>query len=85
MSKLTESQGWKALQAHYDTIAPRQMRDMFAEDPDRFARFRPALAFIGAQGAKNRARHGSVPRAVFELRGAGGPLLHRRPGSLVPA
>ena len=39
MSKLTQSTTWKALQQHQREIAPQHMRDMFAADPQRFAKF----------------------------------------------
>jgi glucose-6-phosphate isomerase len=39
MSKLTNSPAWKALQAHLPTIADIHMRDLFAEDPQRFHKF----------------------------------------------
>jgi glucose-6-phosphate isomerase len=32
---LTERPAWKALQAHYEKISGRHLRDLFAEDPDR--------------------------------------------------
>ncbi len=54
MSKLTESDAWKALQAHYETIAPKHMRDLFAEDPDRFSRFTLEFESILFDFSKNR-------------------------------
>jgi glucose-6-phosphate isomerase len=39
MSSLTDSAAWQALAAHRQTIAPLHMRDLFAADPQRFARF----------------------------------------------
>ncbi|MCG6935352.1 MAG: glucose-6-phosphate isomerase [Proteobacteria bacterium] len=39
MTRLTERPVWQALSAHYQEISPRHMRDLFAEDPQRFDRF----------------------------------------------
>ena len=39
MSKLRNSPGWLALQAHQQTIAETHMRDLFAADPKRFEKF----------------------------------------------
>src|SRR5208282_3778144 len=39
MSSLTQSNAWKALQAHYAKISPTHMRDLFAQDPKRFEKF----------------------------------------------
>jgi glucose-6-phosphate isomerase len=39
MSKLTQSSAWKALEQHQREIATQHMREMFASDPQRFAKF----------------------------------------------
>jgi len=39
MSDLTRLGAWTALQAHHRAIGTRHMRELFREDPDRFARF----------------------------------------------
>ncbi|HXX63390.1 MAG TPA: glucose-6-phosphate isomerase, partial [Bacteroidota bacterium] len=39
MSDLTRLSEWTALQAHYRAIGTRHMRELFREDPNRFARF----------------------------------------------
>ncbi len=51
---LTEAPEWKALAAHHREIAPRHLRDLFAEDPERFAKF--SLEFDGmlVDFSKNR-------------------------------
>jgi glucose-6-phosphate isomerase len=38
-SKLTQSLAWKALQAHQAEIAPMQMRELFAREPERARKF----------------------------------------------
>ncbi len=35
----TRTDAWKKLKAHYGTMKNRPMRDLFQEDPDRFARY----------------------------------------------
>ena len=35
----TETAAWQALQQHYDTMKAQPMRDLFANDPDRFQKF----------------------------------------------
>lgn len=39
MSNLTRSAAWQALQQHQQSIAPRHLRDLFRDDPQRFERF----------------------------------------------
>ena len=39
MSALTESPAWRALSAHYEEMRPSRLRDLFAADAGRFARF----------------------------------------------
>lgn len=39
MSKLKETPAWQALEAHYDSVRDLHMRDLFAEDPERFSKF----------------------------------------------
>ena len=40
-SKLTEDQAWKSLQDYYATTSSKLiMRNMFAEDVDRFTKYR---------------------------------------------
>jgi glucose-6-phosphate isomerase len=53
MSKLTQSSSWKALQDHYTEISQQHMRDMFAEDPERFEKFSLKLNDILFDYSKN--------------------------------
>ena len=39
MSTLTQSTSWKALEEHFKEIRQSHMRDMFAQDPQRFDKF----------------------------------------------
>ncbi|HWP45396.1 MAG TPA: glucose-6-phosphate isomerase [Blastocatellia bacterium] len=54
MPALTETEAWKALEAHYREIAPLHMRDMFAQDPERFDRFSLGFKDILLDYSKNR-------------------------------
>lgn len=54
MNTLTQSPAWQALAAHYDAIKTVHMRDLFAQDLGRFARFSLQLDDILFDYAKNR-------------------------------
>jgi len=54
MPKLTASPAWQALAAHQKTIAPLHMRELFANDPQRFAKFSLAFDGILLDYSKNR-------------------------------
>ena len=54
MSRLTESTAWTALEAHYDEMKSKHMRDLFAEDPSRFDRFSLRFEEILLDFSKNR-------------------------------
>jgi glucose-6-phosphate isomerase len=51
----TQLPAWKALQAHYNEIAPLHMRDLFRDDPGRFERFSLRFADILLDFSKNRS------------------------------
>lgn len=53
MSKLTHSTTWQALDQHYDEIKHSHMRDMFADDPQRFDKFSLKLNDILFDYSKN--------------------------------
>ena len=54
MSKLKETLAWKALEAHYETVKDLHMRDLFAEDPERFNRFSVRSNDLLLDFSKNR-------------------------------
>jgi glucose-6-phosphate isomerase len=54
MSALTESPAWKALAEHQRRMADVHMRDLFAADPERFARFSLRFRDILFDYSKNR-------------------------------
>lgn len=53
MHKLTQSSSWKALEEHFSEINQLHMRDMFAEDPQRFDKFSLKLNEILFDFSKN--------------------------------
>ncbi|HEY7545010.1 MAG TPA: glucose-6-phosphate isomerase, partial [Blastocatellia bacterium] len=53
MGKINQSEAWKALEAHQKEISGRHMREMFAEDPDRFNRFSLRFGDILLDYSKN--------------------------------
>lgn len=54
MSKLIQSTAWQALSAHYATIEPLHMRQLFQDDPARFDRFSVRLGNLLFDYSKNR-------------------------------
>jgi glucose-6-phosphate isomerase len=54
VTRLTELPAWRALEAHHAAIAPRHLRDLFAEDPDRGDRFAAEGAGLHLDYAKHR-------------------------------
>ncbi len=53
-SPLTALPAWQALQVHAAALASTHMRDLFAADPDRFARLSFAFGPVRADYSKNR-------------------------------
>jgi glucose-6-phosphate isomerase len=51
---VTESSAWRALQRHQGEIAPLAMRDLFAKEPDRFARLSLRLGDLLVDFSKHR-------------------------------
>ena len=66
MKNLIESPAWLALQEHYEEIKDVQMRDMFAEDPDRFDNFSINFKDILLDYSKNRINSTSMS-LLFDL------------------
>ena len=54
MASLQSSPAWKALKAHHKKASRLHMRDLFAEDADRFERFSLALDGLFLDYSKNR-------------------------------
>ena len=54
MSDVTQSSAWKALEAHYAIMKDVHMKDLFAQDPDRFNKFSMSFEDILMDYSKNR-------------------------------
>jgi glucose-6-phosphate isomerase len=55
MSTLTSSPAWQALLAHKQTLAPLHMRELFAKDPQRFAKMSREACGVFVDYSKHRA------------------------------
>ncbi len=79
MSKLTQSAAWQALKAHFSTVHSLTMRQLFDENPDRFAQFSIQFNGLLFDYSKNRvttetmdlllalAQQANVPHAVERM------------------
>src|SRR4051794_1248271 len=54
MPSITETAAWKALESHQSEIAKAPMRDLFAADPGRFAKFSATFTGTPLDYSKNR-------------------------------
>src|SRR3954471_3952345 len=54
MASITESRAWRALQADQRDMSKTHMRDLFAQDPERFKRFSVTFKDILLDFSKNR-------------------------------
>jgi len=54
MTVLTRSVAWQALKEHYQTVTSVQMRDLFAQDPERFTTFSVRFEDMLLDYSKNR-------------------------------
>ena len=54
MSKLTESSAWRALHAHHAQVSPTHMRELFAQDPQRFTKLSRDAAGLFVDFSKHR-------------------------------
>ena len=61
MTTPTQLPAWKALEAHYQEVAPLQMRDLFKEDPKRFEKFSLRFEDILFDFSKNRITDKTLP------------------------
>src|SRR5262249_45350635 len=55
MSTLTSSPAWKSLQAHKPAIEGVAMRELFARDPERFAKMSREMCGLFVDWSKHRA------------------------------
>jgi len=63
---LRDGSAWKALEAHHGKIAPRHLRELFAEDPDRGTRLTAEGAGLFLDYSKNRVTDETL-RLLVEL------------------
>src|ERR687885_1627257 len=63
---LTKRQAWQALEAHYQEIRDRHLRDLFAEDPERGERLTAEGAGLYLDYSKNRITDETI-RLLVEL------------------
>jgi glucose-6-phosphate isomerase len=61
MTLPTQLPAWKALETHYQEVAPLQMRDLFKQDPKRFEKFSLRFADILFDFSKNRITDKTLP------------------------
>jgi glucose-6-phosphate isomerase len=54
MSSPNATHAWQALHAHYDAVRTRHMRNLFADDPERFERFSLRFEDLLLDYSKNR-------------------------------
>ncbi len=64
MPQSTDLPAWRTLSEHYKTIAPRHMRDMFADDPGRFDAFSVRLGDLLFDYSKNRITRETVATLI---------------------
>ena len=57
---------WQALQAHYAEVAQLHLRELFAADPDRFARFSRSFGDLLVDFSKHRITDETL-RLLIEL------------------
>ena len=66
MTTLTASPAWQALRVHAGTMRGLHLRELFAQDPERFARFSLRLDDLLLDYSKNRVT-GETMRLLFDL------------------
>jgi len=64
MSELAKSPAWKALEAHYQEMKEKHMRDLFKQDPSRFGKFSLRFNEILLDYSKNRITEKTVALLV---------------------
>jgi glucose-6-phosphate isomerase len=66
MSRLTESPAWRALVEHKQQIAGTHMRELFAKDPGRFAKYSREACGVFVDYSKHRATEDTL-KLLFAL------------------
>ena len=70
MSKLTDSNEWQALEAHWQAVRPLHMRDIFRDDPGRAERYSLDAAGLFLDYSKNRITAETMPLLLDLARAA---------------
>ncbi len=78
MSNLTQSPAWQALAAHFATVQSLSMRQLFAEDAQRFPRFTVQLGDLLFDYSKNRITEDTLRLLVALAEQAGVPQAVER-------
>ena len=73
---LTQLPAWKALQSHYETIAPQHLREIFKQDPDRGTRLTASFEDIYLDYSKHRITDKTV-KLLLDLAEQSGLAAHR--------
>jgi glucose-6-phosphate isomerase len=76
-TQLTETETWKALEAHFQDIGQVQMRDLFVADPERFERLSLELDGLLFDYSKNRINETTVGLLADLARASGVPEAAR--------
>ena len=71
MSQLQDLPVWKDLVAHFEQVKNLHMRDLFAEDPDRFDKFSLTVGDMLLDYSKNRITEETMPLLVRLAQEAG--------------
>ncbi|MCB0029939.1 MAG: glucose-6-phosphate isomerase, partial [Anaerolineales bacterium] len=77
MSSLTQLPAWQAIQEHQHLMAGIHMRDLFAADPERFAKFSLQLDDILFDFSKNRITGETVALLLQLIEATGVPALRQ--------
>ncbi len=70
-SDITDSAAWEALRSHHTALAPRHLRDLFAEDPDRGCEFVLEVGDLHIDYSKHRITRETLALLADLVREAG--------------
>ncbi|TVR65598.1 MAG: glucose-6-phosphate isomerase [Gemmatimonadales bacterium] len=77
MDTPSRTAAWSALARHHESVRALQMRDLFAQDPTRFARFTVQVGDLLLDYSKNRITAGTMELLVGLAEASGVPELRR--------
>ncbi|HOT26735.1 MAG TPA: glucose-6-phosphate isomerase [Candidatus Ozemobacteraceae bacterium] len=70
-SPLTRSPEWRALKDHHQNVRHMHMRDLFSQDPDRFAKYSVEFEDILVDYSKNRITDSTMPLLIALAKASG--------------